>query len=140
MNFKITLSFFNSTVDWTQAFNLLCKFSITWASYPTLLYFSYFSDRVLNFFLEPAFGPRSSYLCLLCSWDHWCAPPHQVYWLRCLANIFILHSLALNCDLPDVHLWNRWGYTGIPPCLAPKNGLVISIELGSVLIEIVLVL
>lgn len=67
------------------------------SSRPSLL--ACFSDRVFTNFARASFRPKSSYFCLLNSWDFRCAPPYlasgKFKYMRCLLWRDCLPGLCL---------------------------------------------
>jgi hypothetical protein len=74
---------------------------------------------LFSFFARDSFGPPSSYLWLLCSWDYRYLPLHLALLLRWgVANF--LSRLVSNCNLPNIHLPCSCDYRCVAPHLAPN--------------------
>jgi hypothetical protein len=96
---------------WTQGLALARQVLYHSSQCPSSFCFSFFSDRMLCFFLGWP-GPWSSYLHLPCNLGCRCDPLHPAYCLRWMfANFLPDHNL------PNVHLPSRWDYKQEPSCL-----------------------
>jgi hypothetical protein len=98
-----------------RALSLLGKCSTTWATAPDHFCFSYFSSRVLWFYMLALDHNPPTYS-LLCSSNDRCIPPCSAYLLRWGIATF-WQGLASNHDPPDFCFPRSRDYRQKPLCL-----------------------